>query len=195
MELINKADQLAGYLRDDRLHMAKYDTESKARKVLNGLSGSFILFDNTKDEALKELNINTTTQLINEWERMVGIPDQYIGIANTLEQRRKNVLLKIAGIKATTKQQFENLGDILGIPIQVFAGGDVIRFTYTFPILLITEEQLPYAIVININKQYSDGSGFPYTFPITFLTNAETILRSFFERLKPAHTKLYFRYV
>ena len=66
MELINKADQLAGYLRDDRLHMAKYDTESKARKVLNGLSGSFILFDNTKDEALKELNINTTTQLIND---------------------------------------------------------------------------------------------------------------------------------
>jgi len=93
-----QADILAQYLRDDNLHEAKNREGSTLRKILLGLASEWLNFRSKINEVYNEYNPKTTTKMIEEWERFVGIPDNCIPVASTIEQRRLNVLLKLAGI-------------------------------------------------------------------------------------------------
>jgi uncharacterized protein YmfQ (DUF2313 family) len=182
------------YLRNDRLHINKNNPQSNWYKLLEGLSAEFIAFDKKLDSDKKDYNLNQTTSLIDEWEKMVGIPDDCIVIARTIEERRRNVLFKLASYECTTKSQFELIASILGYNINVMAGGDVMVFPLKFPIIFGKQEEMPFIIIVNIGKEYKN-QGFPYTFPITFGASISDVLACFFERLKPAQTKIIYRYV
>jgi uncharacterized protein YmfQ (DUF2313 family) len=182
------------YLRNDRLHINKNNPQSNWYKLLEGLSAEFIIFDKNLQDYKKDYNLNNTTLLIEEWEKMAGIPDDCIGIAKTIEERRKNVLFKLASYECTTKSQFELIANILGYNVNVMAGGDVMTFPLKFPIVFGKQEEMPFIIIVNISKEYKN-QGFPYTFPITFGASISDVLACFFERLKPAQTKIIYRYV
>ena len=117
-----QADTLAQYLRDDSLHEAKNRDDSTLRKILLGLASEWLNFRNKINEVVNEYNLQKTTLLIQEWEQFVGIPDSCIPVASTIEQRRLNVLLKLAGINATAEKQFKNVASILGYNIEVSNG-------------------------------------------------------------------------
>lgn len=196
LEVRNKtqqADILAQYLRDDRLHFSKNKEDSVLRKILIGLATGWIDFRNKINEVSKEYNPNITTALIDEWERFVGIPDTCIPVASTIEQRRLNILLKLAGINATTAKQFKNIASILGYTIEVSNGVDTSAFPLTLPFLLISEASAPFTIVITLPIS-SQTFGFPLTLPFTLTQEEPAILNCLFNKLKPANTQLFFRY-
>lgn len=188
-----QADILAQYLRDDTLHQAKNKEDSTLRKVLLGLASEWLNFSNKIDETYTEYNPQNTTALIEEWEGFVGIPDSCIAIASTLEQRRLNILLKLAGINATTEKQFKNIAAILGYSIEVSNGVDTSTFPLTLPFLLISEASAPFTIVITLPASLQP-SGFPLTLPFTLTAQQPTILNCLFNKIKPANTQLFFRY-
>jgi len=111
----------------------------------------------------------------------------------TLEQRRLNILLKLAGINATTKKQFENIAKVLGYNIDVETGVDTSTFPMTFPIILMSPAEAPFIIVVTLDASLKPA-GFPLKFPISFTSDVPDILKCLFNKLKPAHCKLYFRY-
>ena len=188
-----QADILAQYLRDDNLHEAKNRDDSTLRKILLGLASEWLNFRDKINEVVKEYNPQKTTALIQEWEEFVGIPDGCIPVASTIEQRRLNVLLKLAGINVTTEKQFKNVASILGYNIEVSNGVSTSTFPLTLPFLLISEASAPFTIVITLSSSVKP-SGFPLTFPFTLTSQQPAILDCLFNKLKPANTQLFFRY-
>ena len=183
-----QADILSQYLRDDSLHEAKNRDDSTLRRILLGLASEWLNFRNKINEVVNEYNMQKTTLLIQEWERFVGIPDNCISVASTIEQRRLNVLLKLAGINATTEKQFKNVASMLGFNIEVSNGVT----TAIFP-ALISEASAPFTIVITLPSSIQP-SGFPLTFPFPLTSQQPAILDCLFSKLKPANTQLFFRY-
>lgn len=188
-----QADILAQYLRDDNLHEAKNRDDSTLRKILLGLASEWLNFRDKINEVVKEYNPQKTTALIQEWEEFVGIPDECIPVASTIEQRRLNVLLKLSGINVTTEKQFKNVASILGYNIEVSNGVSTSTFPLTLPFLLISEASAPFTIVITLSSSIKP-SGFPLTFPFTLTSQQPAILDCLFNKLKPANTQLFFRY-
>ena len=188
-----QADILAQYLRDDSLHEAKNKDGSTLRKILIGLASEWLNFRSKINEVSNEYNPKTTTKLIEEWEQFVGIPDNCIPVASTIEQRRLNVLLKLAGINATTEAQFKNVASILGYNIEVSNGVSTSTFPLTLPFLLISEASAPFTIVITLPSSIQPN-GFTLTFPFTLTSQQPAILDCLFNKLKPANTQLFFRY-
>ena len=188
-----QADILSQYLRDDRLHEAKSREDSTLRRILIGLASEWLNFRNKINEVSNEYNLQKTTALIQEWEQFVGIPDSCISVASTIEQRRLNVLLKLAGINATTEKQFKNVASILGYNIEVSNGVSTSTFPLTLPFLLISEASAPFTIVITLPSSIKPN-GFPLTLPFTLTSQQPAILDCLFNKLKPANTQLFFRY-
>lgn len=185
---------LANYLRSDKLHDAKNNKDSILFKILMGLAIGWIDFRNNSQLIVDNYNIYNSLQLLEEWEQAVGIPDDVFNIANDAETRKRNILLKISGSKAETSLQFENIGKILGFDIKCETGYQYCRFPLRFPIIFTKKENLPFLIVITIDKKYQPKT-FPFTFPIEFKSDIAIILKLFFDKIKPANTKLIFRYV
>ena len=191
--LTEQTDILAGYLKNDILHQAKNKEGSNLRKVLAGLAGEWLRFRDKVNEVHSEYNPTKTTNLLEEWERFVGIPDCCFSNTGSIEQRRLNVLLKLAGINATTAKQFENIAAILGYNVDVETGVDASTFPMTFPFIFMDPAEAPFIIVVTLDISLKP-SGFPLTFPITLTSEVPEILQCLFEKLKPANTSLYFRY-
>ena len=188
-----QTDVLAGYLPNDILHRAKNKDGANLRKILIGLAAQWLNFRSTLNDVFAEYNPNNTTALIEEWEEFVGIPDSCISNTGTLAQRRTNILLKLAGINATTSKQFETIAATLGYTVQVQSGVDTSTFPMTFPIILMSAAEAPFVIVVTMSIA-DRPSGFTYTFPLTFTSQAPVILECLFNKLKPANTLLFFRY-
>lgn len=192
--LDQQTDILASYLPNGRLFDAKNKEGSNLRKILLGLAQEWLNFRGKINEVYDEYNPANTTALIEEWEGFVGIPDDCLSNTGSLEERRKNILLKLAGINATTAQQFENVAAILGFDVTVRAGVDVVGFPYTFPIVLLDDDAAPFTIIVDLDESLKP-SGFPLTFPIELSSAFPEILQCFFNKLKPANTIVVFRYV
>jgi len=185
---------LANYLRDDKLHEAKNQENSNLYKILIGLAEGWLDFRENANDVVDNYNINNSLLLIEEWEQMVGIPDNIFDISGDIETRKRNILLKLAGSKAETKEQFERIGKILGFDIQVEPAFKYSRFTYTFPVLLLNEGSSPFVILVNINKSLKPN-GFSFKFTFKFSIDSADILKLFFNKIKPSNTIIIFRYV
>jgi uncharacterized protein YmfQ (DUF2313 family) len=185
---------IGNYLRNDKLHEAKNNPESNFFKILLGLSVGWLEIRNSAKQIIDNYNINNSLLLIEEWEKAVGIPDEIFDIAADIETRRKNILLKIAGSRATTDVQFERIAQILGFNINVVDGFTASSFTYKFPILLLSEATRPFAIVVEVDKKYKT-EGFPFVFTFNFSIDLLGVLKQLFDKIKPAHCKVFFNYV
>jgi uncharacterized protein YmfQ (DUF2313 family) len=188
-----QTDVLAGYLPNDRLHALKNKEGSNLRKVLIGLAAQWGVFRDSINEVYDEYNPNNTTALIEEWETFAGIPDSCISNTGTLEQRRLNILLKLSGINATTKKQFETIALTLGYTVVVETGIETSTFPLTLPFILLSAVAAPFTIVVTLPASLAP-SGFPLTLPFTLASYAPSILNCFFQKLKPANTNIVFRY-
>lgn len=188
-----QTDVLAGYLPNDRLHALKNKEGSNLRKVLVGLAAQWGVFRDSINEVYDEYNPNNTTALIEEWETFVGIPDSCISNTGTIEQRRLNILLKLSGINATTKKQFETIALTLGYTVVVETGVETSTFPLKLPFILLSAGAAPFTIVVTLPASLAP-SGFPLTLPFTLASYAPSILNCFFQKLKPANTNIIFRY-
>ena len=185
---------LANYLRSDKLHNAKNNEDSILFKILMGLAVGWTDFRDNSQLIIDNYNIYNSVKLLEEWEQAVGIPDDIFAVATDIETRKRNILLKISGSRAETSLEFENIGKILGFDIKCETGYQYCRFPLRFPIIFTTAEALPFLIVITINKKYQPKT-FPFIFPIEFKSDIAIILKLFLDKIKPANTKLIFRYV
>lgn len=187
-----QATVLAGYLPNDDLWHDKNVDNTVLRKVLLGLASQWLDFRATGNQICSEYDPTTTTDLIVEWETAVGIPDCCFSNTGSLEDRRKQVLLKLAGINATTAKQFENIAAILGFDVTVEAAksSSSSSFPMTFPFVLMTAEEALFSFVVNIDDPASGG--FPYTFPFTLASGVSELLKCLFDKLKPANSLVFF---
>lgn len=189
------ADSLADYLPGGKLFEAARITDSNFRKLLLGLAGELFTAEGYLKTVSNEYDINTTTLLIDEWEGALGIPDTCFSGDGSLDDRRRDVLVKLASLGVQTPEDFEALGDIFGVSVEVNPG---IEFASVFPmvfpfIFFDTVKQARFTIIVDFTVEAA--SRFPLTFPFTFGSAGINTLECLFNRLKPANCDIIFRQV
>lgn len=182
----NHTQALANFLPDGDLYFAKNINDSLTRKLLRGLVGSFegaeqllVLWD-------KEMDVRYTVQLLEEWERTVGIPDECFNTDGTMDQRRTNVLIKLSALGVQTEADFINLAALFGIPIEIWHGIDHGGFVFDFPMIFFpTAQAARYTMIVRYYLE--ESTGFTYDFPIEFGTAILAFLQCLFAKLVPAN--------
>ena len=188
--LVDQTQGLANLLPNDRPFYAKNITDSKLRKLLTGLAFEVLRAENRVESISLESDINTTVDLITEWESAFGIPDECFDPTDqTLEQRRNNILAKIKARGVATAQAFIDLAAFMGYTIKIITLADVAYPPYDVPFYPVS---LPAGRFIWIIEGV-DIAPFTPPYDVPFDINVgSTIIPCFFNKLKPANTILIF---
>ena len=176
---------LPSYLPDGMVFDAKNQHGSNMFKFLNALLKSFVLFERTMDDVLKEMDITTTEDLISRWEREYGIPSSCMTIATTLEERRLNIARKISMVGVQTVQDFTDL-------IESFGFSTIVRPGYYFNPLYKFYVYVDLSASLNEEIYPFDDNGYPIILLYALKTN---IIECLMRKLVPANVDLVFRYV
>lgn len=189
------ADSVADYLPSGRLFEAARITNTNFRKLLLGLASELSIGEGYLKTISNEYDINTTTLLIEEWEGALGLPDDCFSASGTIEERRRDVLVKLASLGVQTDDDLVELGVIFGIPIVVSSGVDLGSvFPMVFPFMFFaTAKDARFTIIVDFTV--TAASSFPLTFPFTFGSSEIAILECLFNKLKPANCDIIFRQV
>jgi len=174
----NQAQVIANYLPNGELFEAKNIQGSIYRLFLQGLGqtnqsvASFIcLFAD-------EIDINTTELFLKGWEETLGIPDSCFSGTGTLQERRRDVLVKLASLGVQTAEDFEAVALIFGFVVNVYSQAEVVP----------NNQDAKYTIVV----QYflATANVFTLYFPIYFGDPQINILVCLFNKLKPANCRI-----
>lgn len=177
-------DSLADYMPNGRLFAAKSVKDSNFRKLLRGISGELFNANGYLREYSNEIIPDETTKFISEWESALGIPDSCFKGTGDNDERRRDILIKLAVLGAQTTTDFENVALAFGLTVVVVAGADS---GISFP----NDKTMRHTLVISIALP----DRFPYTFPIPFGDDAIVLLQCVFSKLKPANCQLLFQEV
>jgi uncharacterized protein YmfQ (DUF2313 family) len=189
---INTKDDItnstAAFMPGGRIFAAKNEENSTLRNYLKGLSSELFRIDEQMNLMSEDYDVNLTVQFIEQWESAVGIPDSCFDNTGTLVERRQNVLAKIAKMNLNTTQDFIDLASIFGVEVEVRTGISEITFPLTFPVIMFTtEKEARFTMII---KFTSETEVFPFTFPITFGSQAIALVKCLFNKLKPANVQI-----
>jgi uncharacterized protein YmfQ (DUF2313 family) len=85
-----------------------------------GIANEFFRVDGRAKDLLEEGDPRTTTELLEEWEAVVGIPDECQPVALTLERRRGDVLARLTARGGIDKQFYIDYAASLGFDITIY---------------------------------------------------------------------------
>lgn len=95
------------------------DPASVLTSLLDGLAQEFARVDLRVDNLLEEIDPRTTSELLQDWERVLGLPDPCAGLAGTLSARRGDVVAKFTAIGYQTPAYFVAVAALLGYQIAI----------------------------------------------------------------------------
>lgn len=126
-----------------------------------------LLYKQYQYDIYQELNLYRINQFIAEWELFVGIPDEFIGVAQDNETRIKNIIFKIIGLKCKTIPEIKNIIKIMyNVDISLIKRSNLSQFDYTFPIFFSNRFLDNLITIVRVYKNES-VSKFDYTFDFT----------------------------
>ncbi|MFT6151383.1 MAG: hypothetical protein ACJAY9_000772 [Flavobacteriales bacterium] len=193
---IEENQQVLGqYFLNDRTATNKNIAGSNLYKMFLGLAGEFKRVDDLFQSVWDGTNILTTNDpnYMALWEGAVGIPDDiFVGTSSDIEERRKNVLLKLRSLNVLTEQDFIDLAAILGQSITIKHGIEVAYPPYTPPFIPIRNSKSARFIWIIQGENLDLASYPPYNVPF-FPSSPSSQLSGLFEALKPTMTTLIFQ--
>lgn len=203
--LSEHADALAAYLPNGRTFEAKntivWSTDktpvrigSNLRLLLEGIAGEFKRAHEYLLTLEEEYLPDQTVLFLDEWERAVGIPDSCFAGTGTDDERRRDILVKLASLGVQTVDDFIDLAALFGITVEVIPGYDEITFPLTFPVLMFDAEwEARYTIIVKFIEE--SPAVFPLTFPIIFGSGEIATLECLFNKVKPANCEIIFQQV
>lgn len=180
--LEDNINALADYLPNGRTFEAKGISGSNFRQLLTGLSGELFnaqgYIKTLNDEFIPDL----TNLFLGEWEQALGIPDSCFSGTGTNNERRRDILTKLAALGVQTVDDFEAVALIFGVTATVLPGIDS-------GVVFSSTAEARYTIVINLTLP----ERFTYTFPITFGDSTTALLECIFNKLKPDNCQILFQ--
>ncbi len=188
-----QADVLASYLPDNAIFAEKNNIDSNYRKLLNGLALEFKRLRDVINSIRSDFFPENTTEFIENWESQLNIPDECIDVSTNISERRNNVMLKLNGVNATTKEDFEAMIAAAGIDATISNAVDQASLPLTLPFLLVDSDHAPFTIIVNLDASL-EPSGLPLTLPFTLSSQAPSNIECLLKKYIPAHCQVIFRY-
>ena len=174
-----QAQLLANYLPSGKFWEAKNISESNLRKLLNAFGKEFVNIEDTLTWLKRELNIQTTFDLIQYWEYMYGIPDGdgiFVISNKTIEERRKNLIIKELMDGADKYTDWEYIAKQFGFNVRV-------RPCTETEIKPLTNAR--YNIVVEF-LDFRPPQEFTMYFPIYFSDVDISLIKKVFKIIKPS---------
>ena len=193
-----QADSIANFLPPGIMFEGGKIEGTNLRKLLTGLSNELFRSEDLLKQFTEEFLPDCTVLFLDEWESALGIPDDcFLGTGNN-DERRRDILTKLASLGIQTAKDFEDLAAIFGIDVTVESGGSPgvgNIFPLEFPILIFfnSAKEARFTIVVTFIVQAANK--FPLEFPILFGNNLIALLECLFRKLKPANCDIIFRQV
>jgi len=128
--------------------VAKYVEGTNLRAYQKAKSQEFKRFGDFVADLISEVLPSTSINLLGEWESYLGIPDNCIPLATTLQERRDNVILKLTSLAYQTEQHLIDLADAYGFTITFSLSTG---FNYTLPFVLNNNERSLFLIKGNFS--------------------------------------------
>lgn len=189
-----QAQSLADYMPNGRLWFSKNIPTTTFRKMLIGLGVELLKVERKMNEICTEHDIEQTERLITEWESALGIPDDCIKVADTLAERRDNVILKLASNGVSTEQDFIDLAATLGFTITILNGNEIVAWPWVWPHPWVgSAEEGRFTMVVTF-VGVSAPSEWPWAWPHAWEIDPTSVLRCIFDSLKPANVKTIYQY-
>jgi uncharacterized protein YmfQ (DUF2313 family) len=91
----------------------------KDHPLIEGLATEFSRVGDRADDLLGEIDPKTTSELLTDWETMLALPDETTPESPTLQQRRAQIVQKLATKGSLSKLFYEELGRFYGFEIRV----------------------------------------------------------------------------
>ncbi len=161
-------------------------TTSNLRLILRGLSYEMERADELLDIFREEYPIKSVVRLLAEWEVALGIPDDCFSGRGTFDERKRDVITKIAALGVQTADDFVELAAVFGVTVTVEGGTLHPELVYPGG----TKEQ-NHTIVISFFapdlRAFDYGTGADPGFPVPFLDPDIGIAQCLFDKLKPAN--------
>lgn len=192
-----QVDIIAQHLPANECYQSAFIEGSVLRKILEGLASQWLDTRTYFNNVYEEWNPENTTQYVQEWESVVGIPNDCIPIADTIEQRRQNILLKLAGLSAETESQIITLANILGLNASIIKGvnANIISETLIIPFIIVGNIEAPYTIVINIAGYTSTVAiSDDLIIPFTITDNEAEVFACLINKIKQSYTLVIINY-
>jgi len=136
------------FLPNGEAFVAKYVEGTNLRAYQKAKSQEFKRFGDFIADLISEVLPSTSINLLSEWEAYLGIPDSCIPLANTLQERRDNVILKLTSLAYQTEQHLIDLADAYGFTITFSLSTG---FNYTLPFVLNNNERSLFLISGNFS--------------------------------------------
>lgn len=139
----------------------------------------------------EELNPYNTVELIDEWEKALGLPDPCIGPRKLLNERRELVLFRLKRKRWTTIADWYELANMFGIDAE-FTPGDLLTEDtgygdYDYPIIYGgLKAGGRYRVYIRLSGCID--TGYDYNYPLSYPSESEACARfkCLLERIRPS---------
>lgn len=96
------------------------DDESTLSQLLHGFAEELARVDGRAWQLIEEIDPRTTTELLEDWERVAGLPESCVGeLSETIQARRDAVVEKITSIGNQSPQYFIDIAAKLGFEITI----------------------------------------------------------------------------
>lgn len=185
------ADQLAEHMPQGKAWEAKRVEGSQMRGVVAAMAVPNNRNQQLIETLMREIDVNQTTLLIDEWEESVGLPDACLGAGGTLEQRRSRVIERLRRTPIVTLAEMQGLIDAF-FPdrgIRLIAGRDFFTFEYTFEASFLGDVDERFILVAQVPSQ---DPQFEYDFEIDLVAGLNLDqLRCVLERVIPSNVYLF----
>ena len=187
----NYAEQLAQLLPSGD---AFANTDGDLGKVLESPAVELARVDSRAEDMLREADPRTTYEMLPDWERVCGLPDECTGGAETVEERRLLVTAKVVQRGGQSRAYLEGLAAALGYDAELqeytaFCAGDDAGdpcydddWAHAFTVLV------PEGTTIRYFAASSGCAGEPLA------TWGDDALECVISRAKPAHSTVLFAY-
>ena len=172
-------------------------TNTVVQALNKALAYSILDFKNTLQTLVDESNPANANVFIDEWEKMVGIPDDIFAVESTLEKRVQNVLFKITSGIEPTKAGIKKLATIFGVEVEFESWQDKHRLPIRLPYFLVKQELRPYVIYIKIIEkvqQSGENTTLPRRLPFLLRKRAISTLEDVIRKIIPATHMVIFSY-
>lgn len=94
----------------------EHERAPEVHRVLSGLAPEFTRLDASVSALLEEMDAATVRELVPDWERVCGLPDECLGPAQSFEERQRAVRRRLLGVGGQKKAFFEQLAHENGFP-------------------------------------------------------------------------------
>lgn len=191
-----QADSIANFLPPGIMFEGGKIEGTNLRKLLRGLGEELFRSEDLLKQYTEEFLPDCTVAFLDEWESALGIPDDCFLGTGTNDERRRDILTKLAALGVQSAQDFEDLAEIFGVDVIVIGGfesGSVFPFTFPVVVFFNSVKEARFTIIVTFLLEASNQ--FPLTFPIPFGSDEIALLECLFTKLKPANCDIIFQQV